>query len=254
MRSFQLKTLLSGIIFLYLSFFALASSEKMQEANTAYQEKDYQKAIKIYESLVDEGLESTSLYYNLGCAYYQENNLASSILYFERAARLDPSNEDIQHNIQVVNSHLEDNIQAVPDFFLKRWFFAFTTFTSMRNWAIISILAFIILLFFIFIYLLSRKIRWKKTGFYLAICFFFLMILSITAAQSQYKKRHCTSYAIVFEPTLTTKSSPDENSKNLFIIHEGTKVKIVDELGDWYEIKIANGSKGWTEKEMLVII
>jgi tetratricopeptide (TPR) repeat protein len=254
MRNILKRSFLTGILMLFISIVAFASSEKMQQANTAYQQKEYKKAIQLYESLVAEGLESTSLYYNLGCAYFQENNLASSLLYFERAARLDPSNEDVQHNLHVVNSRLEDTIQAVPDFFLKSWFFAFTKAFSLKIWALISIMAFIILLFFIFIYLLSKEIRWKKTGFYLAIFFFLVMILSITAAQSQYKKRHCTSYAIVFEPTLTTKSSPDENSKNLFIIHEGTKVKIIDDVGDWYEIKIANGSKGWVEKDMIVII
>ncbi len=239
---------------LFITLVAYASSEKMQQANTSYQEKDYKKAIEIYQSIVDEGLESTSLYYNLGCAYFQENNLASSILYFERAARLDPSNDDIQHNLRGVNSRIEDNIQAVPDLFLKHWFFAFTKVFSLKIWAVISILAFIILLFFIIIYLLSREMRWKKAGFYLAIFFFFVMLLSITSAHSQYNKRHCSSYAVVFEPTLTTKSSPNENSKNLFIIHEGSKVKIVDDIGDWYEIKIANGSKGWVEKDKIVII
>jgi len=158
MRNILKRSFLTGILMLFISIAAFASSEKMQEANKAYQEKDYHKAIEIYESLVNKDLESTSLYYNLGCAYFQENKLASSVLYFERAARLDPSNDDIKHNLRVVNSHLEDNIQAVPDFFLKSWFFAFTKVFSLKIWAVISILAFIILLFFIFIYLLSKEI------------------------------------------------------------------------------------------------
>jgi hypothetical protein len=175
-------------------------------------------------------------------------------LNFERAFVLNPTDEDIQYNIKIVQSRLQDKIEAVPVIFYKRWYTNFTELFTLQIWTIISILSFAISLFLILAYLLTGVMKWKKTAFYSAIIVTMIFVLSIFACQRHYNMRKSDNYAIVFTPTVTTKSSPDEDSKNLFIIHEGTKLEITDVLGEWYEIKLANGSVAWLRMSDVEII
>ncbi len=217
----------------------------MNKANQAYDKQHYKKAIQLYDSIIKEGWVSPKLYYNLGDAYFRTKNLPSAILYFEKAKKLDPNNSDIKYNLGIANSMIIDKIEKVPHFFLTRWWNYFYNLFNSNTWTIIFIISFAILVFFVGWFILAQSRKSRMWSFFLGIIFFFISIVVFgLASQRNYYTRN-QKEAIVFSPSISVKSSPSPNSVDLFVIHDGTKVKLLDNVDGWYKIKISNGSIGW---------
>jgi len=219
----------------------------IQKANEAYSQGKYDTAIVYYEDIIAKSYEASELFYNLGNAYFKINNIPAAILYYEKGKKLNPNDEDIEFNLKVANSKIVDKIEVVPELFLLRWWRNIINMLSEKHWAIISIICFLLMFVFLTFYLVSKAVSVRKATFLLSIMMLLITIFSIFSAFNHLKKLKNENTAIVFTPTVTVKSSPNQNSVDLFVIHEGTKVKITDIVGDWYEIKIANGSIGWLE-------
>lgn len=237
--------ILSLLILSVLQLKADENSDLFEKGNLAFASKYYQQAIESYEKILSNGLESAELYYNLGSAYYKQKDYPSAILYFEKAKKLDPGDEDINHNLKVANTKIIDKIEDLPEFFLLTWWRNFRNIFSFNTWAILSIIFIIIALCLFGFYLFSTVLRRRKLAFWTSLVFFLFMLTSILCAQSQYHNITSTKEGIIFTPSVTAKSSPDINSTDLFVIHEGTKIQIMDTVGEWTEIKIASGSIGW---------
>jgi hypothetical protein len=173
------------------------------------------------------------------------NDLASAILYYEKAKKLNPGNEDINFNLKVTNNKIADKIEPLPEMFYKRWYRNLVELFPVDQWARITLLTYILSLLFALIYVMSQRIYLRKMGFWAGILFFILSLVSVHFSVQNYKTLQNNTEAIIFAPTVTIKSSPDEKSIDLFVLHEGTKIKILDNIGNWYEIRIANGSVGW---------
>ena len=175
------------------------------------------------------------------------HNIGKAILNYEKAKLLDPKDEDIQFNLELANSLIVDKIDEIPVFPLKLWFNNLILIFSSNIWAILSIISFVIFLIALLIYLFAKTILLKKISFWIGAL---LLIVSIsTCIFSYHNKKLLTKheYAIVLSPSLTAKSTPDENGTDLFVIHEGLKVKVEDKLGEWCEIKLSDGNKGWVK-------
>lgn len=235
------------IIFLFFAVAAKADDNLllMEQANAYYNEGEYHAAIEVYEAVLENGFESASLYYNLGNAYFKINNIAAAILHFERAKKIAPFDKDIQFNLEIANSRIVDKIEPVPEIFIYRWWDQLISLQSLEKWAWISVFSFSVLLLMVLVFLLSKTVWLKKATFWLGIVFVVVFAVTVTIANQRYKAFKQQNEGIVFTPTLTVKSSPRENSTDIFVIHEGAKVYITNNIGDWYEIRIADGSKGW---------
>jgi tetratricopeptide (TPR) repeat protein len=220
-------------------------NEWLDSANQAYTNGDYTQAIDHYEMILEHGYESAALYYNLGNAYYKQNIIDKAILNYERALLLKPNDEDIKYNLEMANRLTVDRIEKLPEFFLDVWFRNSINWFSSNQWAIISISAFVLALIFISIYLYTRKYGIKKLSFWLGLALVLVTIFSLIFSYQQKKKIIIKDTAIVMSPSVTVKSSPDLSGTDLFVIHEGTKVWLQDEVGEWKEIKLSDGSKGW---------
>ena len=245
-----MKKLSFSFLFLFITAVLFAGSAMdfqslVSKADKAYTDGHFGEAIASYEKVLQAGFESSSLYYNLGNSYYKDNQYPAAILNYEKARKLDPGNEDIDFNLKVVNSKIADKIDVIPPFFLKRWLTSVIELTSMDGWAKACIAAFILALFGLGLYFLAGTLILRKTGFWLGVFMLFLSLISGYFAWSEYSNGQHKKEGILFTPTVTVKSSPDENSTDLFVIHEGTKAIILDNVGAWYEIRIANGSVGW---------
>ncbi len=227
-------------------------------AAETYRAGDFRKSIELYELVVAEALaenrESAAVYYNLGNAYYRDNQLAKAILNYERARLLDPGNSDIRHNLHFAQNKTEDRIEQAGIFFLQEWFKGVRDLNTSNRWAVISIIFFLLFLGCVAIFLFLQLLWVRKTAFYSAILFLLLMIGATLFAFSQKRERMLRDDAIVMVGAATVNASPDRNSNRLFELHEGTKVRIRNSDGDWYEVEIANGSVGWTEKENVEVI
>lgn len=248
------------LLFFVLSSQLFASSASNDSliinGNKLYNEAQYKLAIIEYQKVVENGFESSDLYYNIGNSFFKINDLPSAILFYERAKKLNPSDEDINYNLGLANSRIIDNHEQVPDIIFKKWWNSFYNLFSVNLWAKIAIFLFIATLFLFGIYLLSNTRFIKKLFFFISLFLFVSTAISFTLALQKYYYSNEHKEAIVFTPTITVKSSPNQNSVDLFVIHEGTKLYITDELEveGWLEIRIANGSVGWLPRSSVVQI
>ena len=241
-------------LFFYIGLFASENDSLINNANKQYSEGLYTKAIENYQKVIDKGYTSSELFFNLGNSYFKMNDLPSSILFYERARRLAPNDDDIQFNLKIANSRIPDKIEKVPELFFKQWWNSFYNMFSVNNWAKITILMFVISLVFIGVFILSKQRRIKIINFWLGVLFFLVFVFSFSLSYQKYIYSQKHHEAIVFTPTITIKSSPNFNSVDLFVIHEGSKLIITDKVDDWFEIRIANGGVGWLLQSSVKII
>ena len=218
-----------------------------KQANIHYKNNEFETAIEKYEQIALAGYESAEVYYNLGNAYFKTRVTGKAILNYERAKLLDPKNEDIQFNLDLANSYIVDKIEKIPVSPFKLWFNGLIRIFSSNNWAIISVVMFVLFLGFLLMYLFTGRISVKKISFWIAVLFIIISIISFGFSAQHKKLLTKRDFAIVMNPSVTAKSTPDNNSADLFVIHEGLKVKIEDKLGEWCEIKLSDGNKGWVE-------
>lgn len=224
---------------------ASGSNALVEKANKSYADGLYAEAADLYLKVASSGYESPALFYNLGNSYFKMNNYPAAILWLERAKRLDPGNDDIIFNLNVANSKIADKIEPVPEMFYKRWFFGLVNQFSSDQWAWISVILFLSAVGAFTLYLFATRLFFRKAGFWSGTSFLLLFVFALIFAISAYREAYNVREAVIFTPSVTVKSSPDEKSVDLFVIHEGTKVRITDRIGQWNEIKIANGSVGW---------
>jgi len=224
------------------------------KAKEYYDAELYNDAIAAYSGILEQGYESAGLYYNLGNAWFKTGDLPHAILYYEKARKLSPNDEDILFNLRVANTKIPDNIEQVPELFIKKWWRNLYLFFNSQTWSILGILFLFLFFFFLAIYLVSRMPGIRRAAFSLAMIILPVCILFLVLASHRYNNETSSSEAIVFSPTVTVKSSPRENSVDLFVIHEGTKVFITKELSEWFEIRIASGSIGWIPSSDVVKI
>ncbi|MBA4409631.1 MAG: tetratricopeptide repeat protein [Bacteroidota bacterium] len=229
----------------------LAQGDLIQKANEHYTKEEFTKAIDGYNQILMAGIESPELYYNLGNAYYKTNQFTLAILNFERAKLLAPNDEDIEFNLLVANQKVVDSIQELPGIFIVRWWNSLINSQTTDTWAVLSIVGFILFLTMTGLYFFARTGEVKRVSFWAGCFVIVFTIFSWSFAARQKSRLVNHSYAIVMQPTVTVKSSPSEKGTNLFVIHEGLKVRITDKLGDWVEIRLADGNKGWLLMESI---
>lgn len=226
----------------------------LDKADVAYTAGEFNNALEIYQSALDKGYESADLYYNVANCYFRKGELAASILNYERALKLDPSHDDAKHNLEFAQTRTVDKIDSLGTVFLVDWWNAIANITSADAWAWIAISLFIIVLVALSLYIFVRKMWVRKVGFSVAIVALFFTIISILCAYTRYEVETSKSEAIVFSQTVTIKSSPDSSGNDLFILHEGTKVKIKSTLGEWVEISTLDGNSGWMPASAIEVI
>ncbi len=240
-----MKRLINTILAVLIATSVFAQADLLQKANEHYTKEEYKQAIEVYNQILMTNMESPEVYFNLGNAYYKTNQFTLAILNYERAKLLDPNDEDIDFNLLVANQKVVDSIQELPGIFVVRWWNALVNSQSTDTWAIISIISFVICLVMVGFYFFARTSDAKRVSFWTGCTLLVLMLFTWSFAARQKSRMVNHSYAIVIQPTVTAKSSPSEKGTNLFVIHEGLKVKITDKIGYWVEIRLADGNKGW---------
>lgn len=235
----------------YQAVYAIDFLPQIDSAKIAYEKKDYVKAITIYEYIKNSGYESADLYYNLGNAYFKNNDLGLAILYYEKAKKLNHADEDIISNLKIANQRIEDNIDAAPELFLSQWKNNIVELFNEKQWSIILIISFALALFLILIFIINSNKTLKQLGFFGGIIFMILSVGLFFVAQHKYNSSKYSTEAIIIAPSVNVTGSPYEKGTKLFILHEGTKVKITEENGEWSEIKIANNNVGWVKAKTI---
>ena len=235
------------LIVLTVSVKSQSNKQLVSEANKAYVDGKYNNSIELYQKIISKGIDSPELYYNLGNASFKMNNIPSAILYYEKALELKPNDENIKFNLKVANSKVIDKIEEVPVPFYIKWIISVENLFSLNVWAVIIIASFVVMLVLVVFFFISESVAIRKFSFWFAAFVLLFFLASNYFAYNQYNRIKNSFEAIVFDPSVNVKSSPDEKSTDIFVIHDGTKVKVRDRIGDWAEITIANGSVGWVK-------
>lgn len=221
-------------------------------ADSAYAAADYATAVYIYEQLLAVHGESASVYYNLGGAYYKMDEIARSILNYERALLLASSDADTKFNLELARAKAVDKNAQVTELFFVRWYRDFTAIMNADAWAKTSILCFIILISSLVLFIFSKRSKTKKIIFIFALLSLLCCILSGVIASERAAKLEHRESAIVMEPSVVVRSTPSVSGTELFILHEGKKVKIKDDsLKAWKEIELEDGNIGWLPAEAI---
>ncbi len=234
------------------AFVSAAEADSLKVlGDSAFAKEDFKTAVTHYKAVAEMG-ESAAVCYNLGCCYYRLDDMARSVLWFERAALLDPSDEDIRFNLDMARSKTIDHITPRHEMFFTAAWHSMTSWLSADEWAAWAVAFFVGMLLLFFMYFFSSDIVVRKTGFFGALLSLVLVLLTNALAYSQRRMQVERSGAIVMTPAVTVKSTPSKSGTELFVLHEGTRVEILDNtMKEWVEIQIADGKVGWMEREQL---
>lgn len=223
-------------------------------ANTAYINNRYADAEAIYEQILATGETSAKLYYNLANACFKQEELGRAILFYRRALRLQPGDADIRYNLSVAEARTKDTIERIPEFFLVTWLRALRHTMSATAWTVWSIVWLLVALSLVLFYLLAQRLSLRKVGFYGTLAALLLFVVTTWFAAASRTEQIGEKEAVVISLSAAVKASPDRASTDLFVLHEGTVVEVTNRLGDWCEVMIADGKKGWTEQSRIELI
>ena len=228
-----------------------AKAVTKNNADTEYQKGNYQQAIRDYEEILKNG-ESAEIYFNLGNAYYRTDNITKAVLNYERARLLSPGDDDINFNLQFARSKTIDKITPQSEMFFVTWYKSLVNFTSVDNWAKTGILCIVMALLLVLLYLFGPQLMLRKVGFFGGLAFFVIFLLSNLFAFQQKQALDNRTGAIIMAPSVNIKKTPAKNSADQFVLHEGTRVDIIDKgMTDWRCIRVGDGREGWIETKAI---
>lgn len=248
------KYILILLVFLLSISIKGYSNELLQKAEKAYDTKNYKEAITNYEKLVSDGYKSYQLFFNLGNAYYRNNELGKAIYYYELARKVNPNDEDVRINLGIASAKTIDKIDSKENFFISAVKTNLLSSFTTNTWAWFTIIALVVACVLFFIFINSTTLVIKRFSFLFAcllvITFFVTYFLGFSALKSKVENKFAIitvkEVKIMNEPTLTA------NSK--FSLHEGTKIRVVENNGSWLLIKLDNGNEGWLKVSEVGII
>ena len=233
------------LVLLSISLTAQNPEQLFKEGNTYYANGQYQEAIDAYKKVLDSDQESAAVYYNLANAHFKLNNVAPSIYYYEKALQLAPADRDIKNNIVFAQKMRIDAITPLPENTFQKWFNNVLTLLTTDGWAYATV-TFVILFVLLFLaYYFSFKTASKRTYFITSFLCLGLGLLSLVFAYSAFAKISKDNPAIVFATESKVKSEPNLSSTEAFVLHEGTKVMILESVENWKKISLADGKTGW---------
>jgi tetratricopeptide (TPR) repeat protein len=253
----QFRYILSLI---FISLFAAEAAsqqtnqEKFNQGVTLFSSANYKEALQLWTDIYNTGYRSANLNYNIGNAYFKLNDIPDALLFYERAYLLSPADENINYNLQIARTLIVDRFQEIPEIFFVKWYNFISLLLSSNSWAIVSLAGFLLCLSLLSVYIYSSRYRLKVIGFWFAIFFFFLSASSFAFSLRNKSLVYDSHKAIIFSPLVNGKSSPDNSGTDLFVLHDGTRVTIEDKVGEWYEVRLSDGNKGWIPVNSLNII
>ncbi len=244
------------IIFFFNITFTFSQNEEQifQQGNEYFVQKQFDKAIESYRQLINSGYEGTSLFYNLGNAYYRSGKIGYAILYYEKALRLSPGDEDIKHNLALANLKTIDKLESLPQFFLFDWWEGLLALFSTSGWTIISYIFYILFIFSVGFYFYAKNVLQQKIVLISGLTGLLFLIFSCSLLMIKLNRELNVKNGIVIENTVNVKLSPDPASNDAFIVHEGLKIRLEDEVDNWVKIRLEDGKVGWIQEDNAKVI
>ncbi len=240
---------------LLISAWAIGQSEiRFDSATVAYNRGDYEKAIANYQGILEEGKHSAAVYFNLGNCYYKLNQIAPSIYYYEKALLLAPNDSEIKNNLVYAQNMTLDAITPLPETTLSRFYKQITGFLSFDGWAYLGV---VFVLLFVLAYILFYYFRYsthKRIAFITSLTAIGLAVISVLIAFVEYQDFKADNPAIIFASEIQVKAEPNDRSDIAFVLHEGTKVNVLEAFDNWKKIELSDGQIGWLPTDALRVL
>ena len=224
-------------------------------ANEAYAQERWEDAVNDYTAIAEASMESAPLWCNLGSAWYKSGNLGKAILCYERALKLDPSYEDARYNLELLNAMKLDRLESVPELILATWMKNLGRTLDSDSWAVCFIVFLVLTLTMVLLFILGSSATSRRAGFFTGVVCLLLAVASLSFSLWQKNEYMKADKAIIMKPVSSVKSSPSgDSAKDLFVLHEGTKVQVLDNVGGWSNIELSDGRQGWLPSSDIEII
>lgn len=257
-RIFQTALFLFAVLFLLFMPVNIKSEnttkEQLIQANEAYSKAGYQKAIELYEAVAGSGYESAALYYNLGNAYYQQQQTAKAILNYERALRIQPHNKNIHNNLELAKAKITQPVDELPEIFYRLWWQQITGLLPSGFWAFLGV-------FFLFgaavsgvLFQQVQQVIRKKQAFAAAFVFLFGFMMFTTFGYSRYQAETSKDFAIVMQEEVPLKKGPADSSEQITTLSSGIKVRNNERVNGWVRVVLADNREGWVNESFLIRI
>lgn len=231
-----------------------AGDARWDEAAAAYTSADYSAALAAYQAIADDGLVSADLWYNMAGCYYKIGDIPHAILYYEKCLKLAPAHADARNNLDICRQFTLDKIDEIPPFLLVIWVNKVKYAFSADAWAWISVVLVLIVAVLLLGFRFFRRLGARKLSFILACIVALFALGALLFSLSEKSDALHADSAVMIQPVSTVKSSPGDGGKSIFVLHEGTKVELLDSLGEWVKIELTDGRQGWVETSVLETI
>ncbi len=240
-----MKKILFILVFLTGIIAVAQNDELFEKGKELYKAEKYQEALNAWMKILESDKHSAALYYNLGNAHYKLNNIGPSIYYYEKALQLAPNDRDIRNNLSFAENAKIDAIEPLPETIFKRWYKSISGIFTFDGWAMASTIFSILFVALFLLYYFSVSERKKRVLFTGSAISIFLLLFTLVVAFKTYNDYTKDRPAIIFAESTEVKSEPTMGSEVAFVLHEGTKVLILDQDDEWYRIVLADGKDGW---------
>jgi len=251
-----MKNIFYIILLLFpLSLFSAENPETLfAKAKTAYDSNNFEKALEGYQEIEKQNIESFELYYNIGNCYYKLNQIAKSIQYYSKSLKLEPNNIDAKNNLKFAYLKTRDKTEPQEELFLNRWWKSIYNSTTSNNWAWLGLLTLSLFSVFLVLFFVSQTEIKRKLYFLGSVVLFILTFCTLLFSYNQYNFTNTQNEGVILSNTVSIKSAPTENATNLFVLHEGTVVKIIESNQIWLRIQLDNQKEGWVSVKDITLI
>ena len=230
------------------------NGELFSQATEHYNKREFSEAIENYKQILENGEHSAELYFNLANCHYKLNNIGPSIYYYEKALLLNPNDGEVKNNLKYAQNMRLDAVEEMPQTEISKAYSSIINLFSFDGWSYLSVVLMGLFVLGYLAYYFLRSASQKRIAFITSVFSLILGVVAILMAYLQYQEYKSNNPAIVFAKEVKITSEPNEQSETVFILHEGTKVNVLDKLNDWQKIKIADGQTGWIKNENVKLL
>lgn len=220
-------------------------------AEQNFRDGQFPMAVANYLSVIEKGEHNSDIYYNLGCAYFQQNQIGKAVLNFARAKALNPKDQDVQYNLELALAKTKDKIEPADKFIIARWLDNIASTQNSTGWATTALVMLMLAAAAVLLWLISERLSLRKIGFFTAVAAITIFLLALVSGNSAIQRENSSSQAVIINNAVSVKSSPATGGKDIFILHEGTQLEIIQTLDNWSEIRLQDGNRGWMQTAAL---
>ena len=217
------------------------------QANELYNKGSYIEAINNYKEIIKNDFHSAELYYNLGNAYYRLDSIASSVYYYEKALQLNPNDRETIDNLELINKTLVDEIDPITIPLIESILNRVSNIFYFETWGYISIFFSFLIVALFLSYYFANSSRVKRLTFVLLCISSIFMLVSLINGNKGYNNYINNEYAVIYSYETDLKTEPNYRSETLFMLHEGTKIQVLENYNNWIKIRLVNGQVGYIQ-------